>query len=289
MLQGMVVSWEDPANSADSISHYKIYVDDNLLDIYVPDQMTSAGEHSARLSTTFDIVRMHHVQVSAVNKADQEGRRSSHTSVLMNQCPPNIKPTGLKVLTASSRTSVILSVNCPENFDKTLMKISKCKVNGIANENPISREASYQIYSNTFRFEITDIEPCWNCRVAVIFSNEHGDGKLSDEILFQINSMKPSKPELLLIHRSNTTVKFQILTVINPGNVQEYHVYKKLGSDGMLEREPNPIIPEGIAPIIHEVTDLQPHKKYFFHVTAVSAIDNSTYESDVLKIKTSAQ
>ena len=57
----------------------------------------------------------------------------------------------------------------------------------------------------------------------------------------------------------------------------------------MLEQEPNPIIPEGIAPIIHEVTDLQPHKKYFFRVTAVSAVDNSTYESDVLKIKTSAQ
>ena len=54
----MVVSWKDDANSADSIQHYSIYVDDNVRDVYDPSTSSSTSidskEHSARLRSTFD-------------------------------------------------------------------------------------------------------------------------------------------------------------------------------------------------------------------------------------------
>ena len=172
---------------------------------------------------------MYFVGVSTVNKADQERWRSSPVSVLMNKCPPGIKPTGLKVLTASSRSSVVLSIDRPENFDE--MAISKCKICGFANETiPVTKEAilrETQRHTNTLQFEVKVIEPTWNCRVAVFFCNDHGDSIRSDEITFQIDSMKPSKPNLSLIQKSSKVVQLEILTETNPGNVLQYHLYRR--------------------------------------------------------------
>ena len=289
----IVVSWKDP-NSTDNIQHYNIYVDELVQDIYDPSTSpnNNSNEYSVRLSTRFDAWGMYLIQVSAVNKAKQEGQRSSHVSVVMNKCPPDIKPAGLKVLTASSRTSVILGVDRPENFDK--MEISKCKICGVADKrSPLSMEGillEIERDTNTLHFEVKDIESTWNCEVAVIFCNDHGDGIRSDEIIqFQIDSMKPSKPNLSLIQKSSEAVKIEILTEINPGNILQYHLYRQQGSqNGELKQEPQPIKQQGAAPITYDINDLQPRKKYYFHVVSESAVDGSTYKSDILMVKTPA-
>ena len=288
----VVVSWKDCTNSAENVLHYNIYIDDNVWDVYDPHTSSSidSSEHSVRMTTTFDPWHLYFVTVSAVNKASQEGQRSSPVQILMNACPPDIKPMGLKVLTALSRKSVILSVNCPENFNE--MAISKCKIQGFADGTiQITREANFlenQGHRDNLLFEVTDIEPMWNCRVAVTFSNDYGEGIRSDEIRFQINSMRPSKPNLSLIENSSNSVKVEISTETNPGNVLGYQLYKRQGSKGKKEREGVPIIQQGSDPINYTINDLQPRKKYHFFVVSESAMDQSTLESDILKVKTPA-
>ena len=293
----MVVSWQDNENSADNIKQYNniIYIDDIVRDIYADSgsgaNLTSNKYYSVRLGVVFDTWGRHYVQVSAVNKADQEGQKSSYVLILMNQCPPNIKPMGLKVLTVSSRTSLVLSVDYPENFDD--MAISKCKIYGFADRTiPMTREASFletrrpSDHTNTLQFEVTDIEPQWNCQATVFFCNDYGEGIRSDKIGFQINSLRPSKPTLSLIEKSNNSIKIEISTKTNPGNVLQYHLYRRQGYKGKKEKEPEPIKQRGSAPIIYDINDLQPSKKYHLYIVSESAIDKSTLESDILQVKT---
>lgn len=76
-------------------------------------------------------MHLHMVQVSAVNKAGEEGLKSRQVAVLMNKHPPDVKPTGVKVATVSLRTSVVLSVDHPNHCDD--MGITNCKIHGYAN------------------------------------------------------------------------------------------------------------------------------------------------------------
>lgn len=290
------VSWEDIENSPSNLEKYNIYVDDNLRAFYslsTTDIQSNKHVYSVRLQLNDSCVHLHTVQVSAVNKAGEEGLKSSQVAVLMNQCPPDVKPTGLKVETALSRTSVVLSVDRPINYDD--MGKTICKIHGYANRKiQIEKEAKFiescNPQSSILNFEIGRIDPVWDCRVAVCFCNEHGEGMRSKEISFKIDSLHPSTPKLSSKQITSRTVEVDIFTETNPGSVSHCYVFQKQdGGDKIVMELEEPIKQAGDNPIYHDIKGLQPDTMYQFYVISVSAADQRTYESDHLPVKTKAE
>lgn len=284
----LVVNWEDTDNTPSNLEQYNIYVDDNIRTFYpvtTTHIQSNIHVHSARVP--LDDWCIHTIQVSAVNKAREEGSKSDHMVVLMNQHPPNVKPTGVKVAAASSRTSVLFCVDRPVNYND--MEIIKCKIHGYANRRIcIEREADCLESSDTIIFEIGDIDPAWDCQVTVCFCNEYGEGLQSDEIPFKIDSMHPSAPKLSSKQITSTIVKVEIFTEINPGNVLCYYLFQKQDKNKIVLHLKEPIKQLEDNPIFHDIDGLQPNTKYKFWVVSVSATDENTYESETLTVKTKA-
>ena len=291
----MVVSWKDYANNAANIKQYNIYVDDNLKDVYYPNtDSAESNEHSARLRTIFEGWRMYFVQVAAVNKGDHEGRISDHVPVYMNQHPPNVKPTSVTFISATSRTSVLFSVDRPETYND--MGITACKVHGLDDQGiSLTKKEKCQVskeHPNTLNFEIKDIDPARLYRLAVFFCNEHGDGKRSDELSFQINSMNPSKPNIILLRKvSSTSVQVRISTERNSGNVWYYYLFRIQGANGKPNMEPEPIKASGNTPADCEINGLKPSTLYKFYVVSIPVqelCECTTCESNILEVRTTA-
>ena len=127
------VRWKDVMNESTTISAYHIYVDDRYLGSYNPTaEGTDSDEDSVYVvsiqnSDTLIGWTQHSVQVCAANRAGQQGPKSTHVPVIMNQHPPTVKPSAVK-LNALSKSTVQLSFDYPKGF--RTMGIAECHVTG---------------------------------------------------------------------------------------------------------------------------------------------------------------
>ena len=295
--QYIIVSWRDDVNSVDSIMYYNIYVNDSVTDTYDPRTSDSVVNYSAKTTTTFAAWQSYRVSITAVNMAGHEGYRSEDDIVLMNQSRPNGKPKGLKVVTALSRTSVLLSVKRPNNLDYEAMMW--CNVYVRVGTETMRDKVTYEETDSgpeekNIEFQAKNIDPDRSCQVSVAFGNEYGTGEQSEEIMVSVNSMKPSTPILSKNSSTSDRAVLEICTKANFGNVEQYQVYMKQGFLGRFEAKGPPVKPEdATATMIHPIDNLQPRKTYFFYVVSKSysavTLDRSIpAKSNIVQVKTSA-
>ena len=270
----MHVEWVDCINDPNNLKGYDIFVSGikmQSVDLREStDSSSSTSKYSLILNEPFPPWRTYHVEVCAVNEANQPGGRSNPEPVRMNQHPPTVQPTGITV-NATSKTSVRLTIDHPEKYDE--MGISNCRIIGFAN-NYADRVRwdfigiKFCSKTSAVLLDVDGFDPTWEYALNVYFCNKYGTSEPSKEVKFKIESMEPSKPLLQQEVVSHNSVALRWLTEINAGSVDRYLLVEVKGKSNDLR------LLLTTHELHHEVKGLESNTVYSFMVKSVFKKDS---------------
>ena len=297
--QYMTISWKDTINKSEDLLHYKIYITKTTHTGTVSlqtDKVNVTGSVSySRSLGPLEGWCTYFVKICAVNRENLEGETSSPIPVFMNQYPPTVKPCGLKVIDATSHTSVMLEVDRPDLYDD--MRISQCLITGkeivrkiendttpIVNSFKKMIDLPFSSGSTKTSFKVDGLQPEAEYTLQMLFCNEYGsDEKFISEELppFMIKAMTPSSPLITYVteNRSAIIVKFE--TEINAGSVSYYNLYIKKGRNGKWSLDSK----SETAEKCKVATELTRYSTYYFYAESVSLSEHVSEKSNELKVK----